>query len=297
MTNLPHVTWLKAFDAAARHSSFATAAAELGLTPAAVSQQIRLLEKHLDAQLFKRLPRSVVLTDLGQAYAQTIAKSFQEMSQATQGLFGKQRQRLVRVRASISCAALVLAPQLAAFRAAHPDIKVQLSTSVWADRFDEGQLDVDIRFGLGNWQEAEILHLGHESAVPVCHPAYAKELGQGNLIQDLAQAEVVQIIGSETDWSNLSDLYQLGLQPRLDWLRADSSLIALQTVAAGQGVTMVLESFARQYLGQGLVVAPTPYKLPKRRSHYLVVNEGAGRRDEVRIFCQWVQSLYQATAA
>lgn len=297
MTDLPHVTWLKAFDAAARHSSFAAAAAELGFTPAAVSQQIRLLEKHLDAQLFKRLPRSVVLTDLGQAYAQTIAKSFQDMSQATEGLFGKQRQRLVRVRASISCAALVLAPQLAAFRVAHPDIKVQLSTSVWADRFDEEQLDVDIRFGLGNWQEAEILHLGHESAVPVCHPACARKLGQGDLIHDLARAEVVQIIGSETDWGNLSDLYQLDLQPRLDWLRADSSLIALQTVAAGQGVTMVLESFARQYLDQGLVVAPTPYKLPKRRSHYLVVNEGAGRRDEVRIFCHWVQSLYQTAAA
>lgn len=302
MTDLPHVTWLKAFDAAARHSSFATAAAELGLTPAAVSQQIRLLEKHLDAQLFKRLPRGVILTDQGQAYAQTIAKSFADMAQATQGLFGKQRQRLVRVRASISCAALVLAPRLADFRAAHPDIKVQLTTSVWADRFDEEHLDVDIRFGLGNWQETEILHLGHESAVPVCRPDYAADLahkaGQADdprsLIQHMARAEVVQIIGSETDWGNLSDLNQLDLHPRMDWLRADSSLIALQTVAAGQGVTMVLESFARPYLDTGILVAPTPYKLPKRRSHYLVLNEGAGRREEVRSFCHWVQSLYQA---
>ncbi len=297
MTDLPHVTWLKAFDAAARHSSFAAAAAELGLTPAAISQQIRLLEKHLEAQLFKRLPRGVILTDVGQAYAQTIGKSFEEMAQATSGLFGKQRQRLVRVRASISCAALVLGPRLTAFRAAHPDITVQLTTSVWADRFDDEKLDVDIRFGLGNWQESEILHLGHESAIPVCRPDYAKTLKDGGSIQALASAKVMHVLGSETDWSNLSTLHQLDLNPTMDWLRADSSLIALQTVAAGEGVTMVLESFAQQYIAQGLLVAPTPYKLPKRRSHYLVINEGAGLREEVRAFCHWVQSLYQDPAS
>jgi LysR family glycine cleavage system transcriptional activator len=62
MKDLPHVTWLRAFEAAARHSSFATAAGELGLTSAAVSHQIRHLEKHLDTQLFHRLPRGVQLT-------------------------------------------------------------------------------------------------------------------------------------------------------------------------------------------------------------------------------------------
>lgn len=89
MKNLPHVTWLKAFDSAARHNSFAAAASELGLTPAAISQQIRHLEQHLDAQLFRRLPRGVSLTDVGQAYAQTIGKSFEDMALATNGLFGK----------------------------------------------------------------------------------------------------------------------------------------------------------------------------------------------------------------
>ncbi|MEP2716376.1 LysR substrate-binding domain-containing protein [Pseudophaeobacter sp.] len=293
MQDLPHVTWLKAFDSAARHSSFAAAANELGLTPAAISQQIRHLEHHLDAQLFKRLPRGVSLTDAGQAYAQTIGKSFEDMARATSGLFGKNRTRVVRLRASISCAALVIGPQLAAFKAAHPDILLQLTTSVWADRFDDEGLDIDIRYGLGNWGEAQIVHLGHESAVPVCREDYAQSFGKGLSIQALAASDVVQIIGSETDWGKLSELHDLELKVTTDWLKADSSLIALQTVSMGQGVTMVLESFARQYLEQGLLIKPSPYRLPKRRSHYLVVNDRARQKEEVRLVCNWVQSLYQ----
>lgn len=297
MASLPHVTWLKAFESAARHSSFAAAAEELGLTPAAISQQIRHLETHLDAQLFTRLPRGVALSDIGLAYAQTVKKSFDDMAQATNGLFGKNSNRVVRVRASISCAALVIAPRLAEFTAAHPGIQVRLTTSVWADRFDDEGLDADIRYGDGGWQEPGALHLGHESAVPVCRPDYAAGFGENLSIQSLARGKIVQIIGSETDWQKLSDLHGLDLPPDPGWLKADSSMIALQTVAAGEGVTMVLESFARQYLDQGRLVAPVPYKLPKRRSHYLLLNPGAAQREEVTLFCNWVQTLYHVITA
>lgn len=293
MADLPHVTWLKAFEAAARHSSFSAAAAELNLTPAAVSQQIRLLEKHLNAHLFERRPRGVVLTDIGQAYAQPIKKSFNDMAVATDGLFGGKTKRTVKVRASISCAALVIAPQLDKFHQQHPDIFVQLTTSIWADRFDEETLDVDIRFGHGEWEENNIRHLGHEFAIPVCHPDYADSFGDELSIQKLAEAKVVQIIGSEVDWIKLSEHHHLDLKVASDWLRADSSLIALQIVMAGQGTTMVLESFARQFIERGSLVAPLDYRLSKRRSHYVIVRDGLEKREEVSLFCDWVTSLYQ----
>lgn len=293
MVDLPHVTWLKAFDAAARHSSFTAAAAELNLTPAAVSQQIRLLENHLNTQLFERRPRGVVLTDIGQAYAQPIRNSFIDMAAATDGLFGVKTKRTVKVRASISCAALVIAPQLDKFHQLHPDIFVQLTTSIWADRFDEETLDVDIRFGHGEWEESNISHLGHEYAIPVCHPDYAASFGHELSIQTLAESKVVQIIGSEVDWIKLADQYHLDFKATSDWLRADSSLVALQIVMAGQGATMVLESFAKQFIEQGHLVAPLDYKLCKRRSHYVVVRDGAEKREEVNLFCKWVTSLYQ----
>ena len=87
MVRMPHANWLRAFDAAARHGSFSTAAAELGLTPAAISQQIRMLERHLGKRLFVRLPRGVALTDLGHAYAQPIRRSFHRIECSTAELF------------------------------------------------------------------------------------------------------------------------------------------------------------------------------------------------------------------
>ena len=295
MADLPHVTWLKAFEAAARHSSFSAGAAELNLTPAAVSQQIRLLENHLNAQLFERQARGVVLTDIGQAYAQPIKKSFIDMAAATDSLFGAKAKRTVKVRASISSAALVIAPKLEQFHSQHPDIFVQLTTSIWADRFDEEALDVDIRYGHGEWDENNAVNLGQEHAIPVCHPRYAASFGNDLTIENLAKQHVVQIIGSEVDWIKLAEHYSLELDVSSDWFRADSSLIALQIVMAGRGTTMVLETFAKQYIEQGLLVAPLEYRLLKQRSHHLIVRDGTEKREEVNLFCKWVTSLYRDT--
>lgn len=292
MADLPHVTWLRAFEAAARHASFSAAADELGLTPAAVSQQVRLLEKHLGTTLFERLPRGVALTDIGQAYALPIRKSFAEMEVATRGLFGARRKRVVKVRASISCAAFVIAPRLAAFQDQHPDIEVELSTFVWADRFADEDSDIDIRFGHGDWGDGAITHLGHECAIPVCNSLYAASLGAPPDIDKLTRGRLIAITGSEGDWINLAAHYGLDLGAPSDVIRVDSSLIALQTLIAGDGAVMVLESFARQYLEQGLLVAPFEYRLPIKASHYLVSRETTGMREEVRQFAQWVETLY-----
>ena len=93
--------------------------------------------------------------------------------------------------------------------------------------------------------------------------------------------------------ARLSDTYGLNLnlpQPRL---RADSSLLAIQVVAAGQGAALVLERFAAGHIAQGLLVAPLDVRLPVRPSHFLVERDGAERRDEVQVFSNWVLSLYQ----
>ncbi|WP_282027608.1 LysR substrate-binding domain-containing protein [Ruegeria faecimaris] len=292
MAKLPHVTWLRAFEVAARHNSFSAAAEELGLTSAAVSQQIRLLEKHLNVSLFERLPRGVALTEIGRAYAMPVQKTFSELRDATSGLFTNSRRRVVKIRASISCAGLVIAPRLVEFENLHPDIKVDLSTFVWANRFGEEESDIDIRFGYGDWDDGIVSHLGHECAVPVCHPDYAASFGADLSIQNLAQGRVVAIKGSENDWMRLSDQYTLNLGAPSRTLRMDSSFLALQAVTAGQGAAMVLENFAHEYIKQGLLVAPFDYRLPIQPSHYLVKRKGAEDRIEVQVFASWVTSLY-----
>ena len=290
MRRLPHVTWLRAFDAAARNSSFSAAADELHLTPAAVSQQIRLLEKHLGAELFKRLPKGVALTDVGQAYAQPLRKSFLEMEKATDGLFRRQRKVTLRVRSSITFAALILAPRLYAFRERHPEIEIELFTTVWSDRMTDAGIDLDIRYGDGDWQERNIWPLEVDDAVVVCHPDHASSLGEDLSIEGLAAAGVVQVVGSETDWGRLSDKYRLDLPLPVHWMKADSSLLALQILAAGHGSALISRSFARHYLETAALIAPLPFEIPMQQRFFLVHYDDMGKRPEIEAFKDWLIS-------
>jgi len=288
MRRLPHPTWLRAFEAAARHSSFTAAAEELNLTPAAVSQQIRLLEKSLDIQLFKRLAKGVELTDIGQAYAQPIRKGFADMQLATDGLFQVKRKSTIRVRASISFAALVLAPRLNDFRALHPEIEIDLSTAVWPDRITDASIDLDIRYGDGDWPEHEIFRLNMGKVTLVCHPAYLASLGEEPSVAGFAAGNVVQIVGSEGDWVNMFRVSGLEPEPPKHWMKADSSLIALQVVASGFGVAIISRSFARNYLEAGTLVTPCPLDLPMQHDFYIVQRDDLKKRPDVAAFVDWM---------
>jgi LysR family glycine cleavage system transcriptional activator len=288
MRRLPHVTWLRSFEAAARHSSFSSAAEELNLTPAAVSQQIRLLEQHLDIQLFRRLAKGVELTDLGLAYAVPVRKSFQEMQAATDGLFRDQQKSVVRVRCSISFAALIVAPLLRDFSALHPQIEVELSTTVWADRMNGAHIDLDIRYGEGGWTERHIHPMPVDSAVIVCHPDYAATLGQTPIEAVLAKAAIVQIGGSETDWDRLFQICGFHGPRPAHWIRADSSLIALQILSAGHGCAIISKSFARRHLEDGRLVAPFDLEIPMGANFKLVEHDDAAGRADVKALVDWL---------
>ena len=293
MSKLPNVTWLKSFEAAARSGSFSAAADELGLTPAAVSQQIKLLEQHLGVQLFRRLPRGVALTDVGHAFAQPIRRSFADMREAATSLFGAREKRTVRIRASISYAAWVLAPKLTAFREAFPNTNLEVSTTIWSDRIADQAIDAEIRYGYGDWEERDIRHLGHLFAEVVCHPTLAAAFGDELSIEALA-AHAVLIIGSETDWRRAAVDLGFHLPPMAHAMKVDSSLVALQIISAGAGSAFVCEDFARPYVRQGLLASPFDYRLMLPRSFFLVVQDNAPPRPEVRQFCDWISGLHRS---
>lgn len=295
--NLPPPTWLRSFEAAARLGSFTAAASELGLTPAAISQHMRLLEEHLKTPLFERQARGIALTERGKAYALPVRQGFADLHSATQGLFATTQRQRIRVRASISCAALVLAPRLHGFLTQHPNIDVDLSTFVWADGFEGGESDLDIRFGYGDWRDGEVTLLAHESAIPVCNPAYLESLGPSPTVETLSKGHIFTIHGAESDWPDL--FAQTGLMgptpARIT--RCDSSLMALQAVATGPGVALVFESFALSYRQQGVLLAPVPDKIAIRPAHFLVKRAGRSGSEPVRAFADWVTQLYQSLAS
>ncbi|WP_371822296.1 LysR substrate-binding domain-containing protein [Paracoccus sp. C2R09] len=208
------------------------------------------------------------------------------MQVATDGLFSDQRKSVVRVRSSISFAALVLAPRLSDFRSAHPGIEIELSTTVWADRIAGASIDLDIRYGEGDWAEQNIHPLTTAPATVVCHPDYAGAIADTDALH---LAEIVQIVGSETDWDRLFEAQGIGSARPAHWMKADSSLIAMQILSGGRGCALISRSFAADALARGTLVAPLPVELPMAQRFFVVERDDLGRREDARIFIDWIR--------
>ncbi len=289
---LPPVTWLRAFEAAARHSSFAAAANELNMTAAAISHQIRSLEKRLGFGLFERLPRGVRLTDMGAAYVPAVRRAFEDLSSATSGIFGSLGDRTLRIRLPISYAALVLSPRLPAFKQDYPGIELQLCTTIWGDGLNQEAIDIDIRYGDGHWPDLPSRNgaperIGAEQSIVVCSPGYADTL-EARTLHCLASGEIIQIMGCEGMWEDLLRQEGLNTAVRAAGVKSDTSLVALEYAVAGHGAVLVLDDFAQPYLETGRLVRPVTAALKSRQNHYLVKHQNSQHMPEVLLFCDWL---------
>lgn len=288
--HLPPLPWLRAFEAAARRGSFAAAASELGLTSAAVSYQVRALEQLLGRPLFERLPRGLRLTDMGKAYLPSIRKAFGELSISTLGIFGPEGDISLDVRVSVSFGVLWLAPRLGGFLAAHPGFRVRLLSAIWGDALPADQTDVDIRFGHGAWPGFNA-HLLVNDPVVLVTPIGSKVAGP----RDIKPGALIHILGVEGDWQYLFTAADQAPPFEHVGVTVDTTLAALELVAAGAGVALVLERFARPFIDQGRVRLVPGLALPQEQSHYLLTRDGMNApRAEAMVFCDWLQ---QALAA
>ncbi len=285
---LPPVNWLRAFEAAARHASFAAAAKELALTAAAISHQVRSLESFLGYPLFERLPRGLRLTDMGKAYLGPVRNAFDELSVCTVGLFGARGAVTLNVRVPISFAVLWLGPRLDAFARQHPAIRLRIVSAIWADALPKDKIDVDIRFGHGKWDGFEAALLANEPSVLITHPK--QNLGD---ISALNADRLIHIMGFEDDWLRLYRLRKVAMPAAIagqgGQLTVDTSLMAIELAAAGMGCALVLRSFALPHVAQGRVTIMPGIELPQPQSHYLVSPTGHERqRPEALVFEDWL---------
>ena len=152
MAGLPPLHALRAFEAAARHLSFARAAAELNLTPSAISHQIRHLEESLGRRLFERRHRGLELSAIGRIYFPLVRDAFGQLAEATAliGGAGPELHNVLTISCTPSFAMAWLIQRLPSFQAAHPEIEVRLDTSTRLVDFARDGVDVGIRFGTGD---------------------------------------------------------------------------------------------------------------------------------------------------
>lgn len=286
---LPPLVWLRTFEACARHLSFARAADELGLTPAAVGQHVKALEGHLGFVLFERLPRGVRLSTIGRAWFPMVAKTLDDLTIATTGLFGSAGGRAVTVRCSVSFATLCLAPALPQFAARHPDVPVRIYSSIWSDDLDDSVIDIDVRFGAGRWDGFEARALSVPRSIPVCPPNARFGDDPADALLAMARQSAIQIVGLDNLWVALSRQQGWPIDAVISRHTVDTSAIALEMAAAGLGCAMVSHDLVALHLARGLVSTPPGIVLDHDLTHHVLLPTRATRpAAETVLFRDWL---------
>lgn len=288
---LPPLLGLQAFEVSARRLSFVAAADELHLSASAVSQRVKVLERHLGEQLFERLARSLRLTPAGEAYLPAVRAVFEDLAAATSGVFGHRERASVTIRAQASYAATWLAPRLPDFSARFPHVDVRLITSIWVDTLSPSQIDLEIRQGSGSWPGYRALRLHDDSAVAVYGPAYVARHGPEPATA-LAGRPRVQVLGFDDLWRRFFATAPgaapgSGEPPAV--ITVDTSLAALEIVARGELWTIVPERFARRAVREGRVHQVPGPVIAMRQGHYLLSrDDDAADSPETRAFTTWL---------
>jgi LysR family transcriptional regulator, glycine cleavage system transcriptional activator len=289
---------LRAFEAAARHLSFAEAANELHLTPSAISHQIRQLEERLGQRLFERRHRGLELTPAGQMYFPLVRSAFEQLEQATAliGGIGDQRRTLT-ISCTPSFAMAWLIARLPGFQAAYPEIEVRLDTSTRIVDFKRDGVDVGIRFGRGIWPGVVAERLFTETLFPVCAPALLAAKGGVTGLADIARFTLIHIMPYVDDWRLwLTAAGVTGIDPERG-PRFDSSMPAYKAAEEGLGMAIGRGLVLEEALASGRLVAPFDIRLASRHAYYFACAEGAEPVRKITLFRRWLLAEVAAVAA
>lgn len=285
---LPPFTWLRAFESAARHLSFTDAGEELAISQPAVSQQVRQLEDWLGAPLFKRLVRGLALTDAGIAYLPIVRDGIDRLDVGTEQIFGRLGRRPVTLRATATMAALWLAPRLADFRRAHPEVTLRVTTLYAPVDFGQDGIDIEIRYGDGKWPGVGARKLFDETYFPVCSADYLRDAPSLTRQADLTRHRLIHALGEREGWGAYFQKSSVATPPLSEGLQCDSLVVALEAAAAGGGVALGTAPLVEPLLASGRLLAPLPERLAARFAHHVVVPSLRGPSREVQIVVDWL---------
>lgn len=233
-TRIPSLNWLRVFEAAARTESFARAAAQLNMSAAAVSQQVKALETQLGTPLFHRHAHAVTLTEAGRAYLPSVQQSLLMLETATTGLFGESREQRLFVQSVLLFAHGVLARGLPQFQAAHPQVNLALSTGNLAADFANQFTDLQIVFGNPSLFGTEGDELLREVLYPVAPPDIAVQIQSP---QDLFRFPLIEVSTHRASWIQVFEHLRLS-HGQARYFFADNSLMAAELSAQGMGIAL-----------------------------------------------------------
>ena len=286
-SSLPPLSCLLAFESAARRLSFRLAAEELNLTPSAVSHQIAKLEELLDARLFDRAGRQILLTPAGSEYLNRLSGALDTISVATDNA-RKGVNNTLYVHSSPSFASLWLMPRLADFSRTYPDISLSLASSVAFSDFESEQVDVDIRYGTPNWQRLAFEPIFEEKIMPLASPEFLVK-HPIRKPEDLYELPLIQSVVNVLQWRDWFKSRNRDFVPARFAYKFHRTAMALEAAVQGLGVAFDSASMANQLLKEGkLKPVFKPSWGIKTQAHFMVCPPKHLYRPEVKNFIAWV---------
>jgi len=275
---------LRAFEASARHLSFTRAAIELCVTQAAVSQQVKGLEKRLGVALFQRLPRGLKITAEGEALLPTVTSSFDQMATTLDRIEAGQVRELLFLGVVGTFAVSWLLPRLQAFQKQHPFIDVRVSTNNnRVDMAAEG-LDFAIRFGQGSWHGTDAFRLFEAPLSPLCTPKLAETL---KTPADLMETTLLRSYRAD-EWSNW--FAAAGVTPAAQvnaGIVFDTSLGMMEAALQGLGVALAPPSMFSRHLASGAIIQPFPVTI-SLGSYWLTRLQSKPPTPAMQAFSDWM---------
>ncbi|MGV2064581.1 MULTISPECIES: LysR substrate-binding domain-containing protein [Agrobacterium] len=275
---------LRAFEASARHLSFTRAAIELCVTQAAVSQQVKGLEKRLGVSLFQRLPRGLKITAEGEALLPTVTSSFDQMATTLDRIEAGQVRELLFLGVVGTFAVGWLLPRLKVFQKQHPFIDVRVSTNNnRVDMAAEG-LDFAIRFGQGSWHGTDAFRLFEAPLSPLCTPKLAETL---KTPADLMEATLLRSYRAD-EWSNW--FAAAGVTPAAQvnaGIVFDTSLGMMEAALQGLGVALAPPSMFSRHLASGAIIQPFPVTI-SLGSYWLTRLQSKPPTPAMQAFSDWM---------
>jgi LysR family glycine cleavage system transcriptional activator len=284
---LPSFSAIRVFEAAARHLSFTRAAAELGMTQAAVSYQIKLLEERLGAPLFLRRPRALALTEAGQWLAPRTTEAFDLLRDAYSH-FVERESATLTVNTMHTFAAQWLSPRLGKFQLLHPHIAVRMETTQRLVDFSREEVDVVVRSGKGRWEGLTSLKLVDVRFTPMLSPELADSVGGLRTHEDLLKVPLLDPI--DPWWERWFEAHQLPLSA-LE--RENAPTIMLQTITAGAamqgaGAALLIPEFFELEIAAGRLVAPYETISENGNAYWLAYPESRRNVPKIKAFRDWI---------
>lgn len=288
LTNNVQLNWLRTFEVAGKQLSFTLAAKQLNMSQSAVSQQIQLLEHHLEQKLFVRANRSIRLTDAGRAFLPLVSDTLRQLNSGAAQIFAPSDEAVVGVNINTAFSILWLAPRLAQFNANYPQITVRQQSSNWDMDFDISTTELEIRYGSGNWSGFECFPLVKSTLRPYCTAAHAKHIREP---ADLVNMTLLDVIGTPQGWTQWLEQVQLGHLQGQNRQYMDSHATAVTMAASGMGICLMYDELMQEGVWAKQLVAPAFLEsMDTEGSYYLCYQADKELSVASNLFKEWLLS-------